>query len=330
MTFMRIHAASIAAAVSLSAGGQTSSWAAIVFEDNFDSGLSSLNWGTNTSSFDAFADYAYDYSFIGVPSAPNSNGTTIGMRFVVNQTAGVFQGISASPFNQTFTGDFTIRFDLWINFIGPFPAGGNGSTQMASFGWGTSGTTVQWAGEKHSVMFAGSSDGGTAQDYRAYLRELAPAVGAPILPSSGVYAAGTSDPPAPDSRNNTDPYYAVFGGVTAPAQQQALYGSQSGTTATGTLGMAWHDMLIEKSGDNVSWYVDNLRIATVPIAGATLGGENIFFGMFDINATSSSDPNDFLNAAIFDNIRVDLVPEPSSVALCGLAMAGLVARRRRR
>jgi PEP-CTERM motif len=145
-----------------------------------------------------------------------------------------------------------------------------------------------------------------------------------------VYAAGTSDPPAPDSRNNTDPYYAVFGGVTAPAQQQALYGSQSGTTATGTLGMAWHDMLIEKSGDNVSWYVDNLRIATVPIAGATLGGENIFFGMFDINATSSSDPNDFLNAAIFDNIRVDLVPEPSSVALCGLAMAGLVARRRRR
>lgn len=327
---MRIHAASIAAAVSFYAIGQASSWAAIVFEDNFDSGLSSVNWTTNTSSFDSFVDYAYDYSFIGVPSAPNSNGTTIGMRFLVNQSAAVFQGISASPLSQSFTGDFTIRFDLWINFIGPFPAGGSGTTQMASFGWGTSGTTVQWAGDKHSVMFAGSSDGGTIQDYRAYLRELAPAAGAPILPSSGVYAAGTTDTPAAaDSRNHTDPYYAVFGGVTAPAQQEALYGSQSGTTATGTLGMAWHDMLIEKTGDNVSWYVDNLRIATVPITGATLGGENIFFGMFDINNASSDDPNDFLNAAIFDNIRVDLVPEPSCAVLAGLGAAGLIARRRR-
>jgi hypothetical protein len=304
--------------------------AAIVFEDNFDSGTSYLSWATNTSSSDAFADYAYDYANIGIPSAPNSNGTTTGMRFLVNQSAGVFQGISASPFQQSFTGDFVIRFDLWINFVGGFPAGGNGSTQMASFGWGTSGTTTQWAGAKHSVMFAASGDGGTTQDYRAYLTSLAPAAGAPILPSSGVYAAGTTDAPAAaDSRNNTDPYYAGFGGVSAPAEQLALFPNQTGATAPGALGMAWHEVTVLKMGDEVKWFVDDLRIATVPVAGASLGGENIFFGMFDVNATSSNDPNDFLNTAIFDNIQVEAIPEPSSAALCAVAAFGLIGRRRR-
>jgi hypothetical protein len=39
--------------------------------------------------------------------------------------------------------------------------------------------------------------------------------------------------------------------------------------------------------------------------------------MFDVNANASIDPNDFLNAAIIDNVVVENVPEPSSVALLG-------------
>jgi len=201
-----------------------------------------------------------------------------------------------------------------------------GIPSLASFGWGTSGTTTQWAGAKHSVLFAASGDGGTAQDYRAYLTELAPAVGAPISPTSEVYAAGNTT--TPDSRNNTDPYYAGFGQVTAPAAQTTLFGTQTGATAPGTLGMAWHEVAIEKSGDNVSWFVDDLRIATVPITGANLGGENIFFGMFDINATSSTATNDFLNAAIYDNVRVETVPEPSAVGMLASGICLLLRRRR--
>jgi hypothetical protein len=309
-----------------SIGLLATSRADIVYSDNFDSGMSALNWEFRQSSFDSSVDFAFDYSTLGIPSAPNSvGGTTLGMRFLVNQSEGVFQGISATPLNQAFNGDFVLRFDLWMNFVGPFPAGGSGSTQMASFGWGANGTTTQWASSNHSLLFAGSGDGGTAQDYRVYRS----AGGAPMLPSTGVYAAGTSDS-LPDSRNNTEPYYSSLGGETAPAAQLALYPGQTGTTAAGTMGMAWRDVVVAKTGDTVTWTLDGLLIATVPIEGIGFGGENIVFGMFDINATSSTDANDFLNTAIYDNIRVDVVPEPSTAGLLGLGVLVGAMRRPRR
>ena len=48
--------------------------------------------------------------------------------------------------------------------------------------------------------------------------------------------------------------------------------------------MAWRDVVIEKIGTTVTWTVDGLLIATVPIDGITFGGEDIVFGMFDINS----------------------------------------------
>lgn len=301
-----------------------------LFSDNFDAGTSGSSWTAVLSHADASASFAFDYSTLGIPSAPNSTGgSTIGMRFLANQSAGVQQGISASPNGQSFTGNFRLEFDMWLNYNGPVgdppnAPGGSGSTQVGSFGWGTSGASAQWAGASSSIMFGATGDGGSTFDYRVYRNN------ALLAPASGVYEAGTGT--SPDARNNTATYYtSIFGGETAPAQQLTLFPAQTGATDPGALGFAWRDVVVEKAGTILTWKVDGHTIATVDSAGATLTGNNIFFGIFDINATSSTDVNDFLITAIYDNVIITVVPEPSTVVLGllgGLGALFLVRRRK--
>ncbi len=291
--------------------GLSASHGQILFSDNFDAGTSGSSWTAKLSAADAVANFAFDYGTIGIPSAPHSTGgSTIGLGFLVNQSAGVFQGISATPNGQSFTGDFKIQFDMWLNYNGPLGTGGSGSTQAGSFGWGVNGSAVEWAGAGSGVMFAATGDGGSTQDYRAYKKGVHDT-------ASATYAAG--------SQANSDPYYtALFPGVSAPAAQVSLYPGQTGTTPAGAVGFRWCDVTISKAGNIVTWSIDGSLIATADVTGLTLGGNNLFLGMFDINATSSADPNDFLITAIFDNLTVTQVPEPSMLALSLLGGLGVL------
>jgi hypothetical protein len=290
--------------------------AQIAYSDNFDAGISGGSWTAKLSAADAVANFAYNYGAIGIPSAPHSTGgTTIGMNFVVNQSAGVFQGISATPNGQSFAGDFTLRFDMWLNYVGPLGVGGSGSTQLGSFGWGVDGTTAQWAGGSSGVMLAASLDGGSAQDYRLYKNGANDA-------TLATYAAG--------SQNNSAAYYTgLFPAVSAPAAQLGLYPGQTGSTDPGEVAFKWYDVSVQRIGNTISWTIDGNLIASSSLTGVSLSGANIFFGIFDSNATSSTDANDFLNTAIFDNVVVT-VPEPSSLALASIGGLVLLALRRRK
>lgn len=290
--------------------------APIYYSENFEVDHSA-NWTVNKGpgTTDESHDMFFDYSSVGIPAAPSGTGTR-GMKLQANLSSGVFGGMSASPTGQGFEGDYTVSFDWWESFNGPAPAGGNGSTNLGTFGIGTSGTTAQWPGAtQRSIWFAATSDGASTADWRAY----SSAAGTGYLDASGVYAAG--------SRNNTNAYYAGFGGVSAPAEQIALFPQQTGTTAVGTAGWAWHQVEIETKGGIVTWTVDGLLIATVDSSTCTLGGNNIFFGHSDYNATSSTDPNKAaLLFTLIDNIVV--TPEPASLSL--LAIGSLMLLRRRR
>ncbi len=283
----------------------------------------------NTLGLGSDANFFFDYSSVGIPQAPNSGVSdgTYGLRLRANQfgfgTATFPAGVSVSPIGQSFTGDYILRFDMWLNFIGPAPGGGAGSTQITGAGIGTAGTSSQIAGGTvDSIFFGGSGEGGTATDYRAY----APAAPTSYIATSGVYAAGN----VTGVQNNSHAYYAQFGGETAPAGQVALYPGQTGATAAGTLGWAWRDVEIANVGGIITWKVDGLLMATVDASAAgTLGGANILFNQFDINATTTDLTGNDVLFGLFDNIVVTAVPEPTSLALVGLGALALFARRRK-
>ena len=316
--------------------------AAVIYTEDFETDASS-RWTFlsetpgDTGPADNFgneASFFFDYATIGIPAAPRSAGgipTTHGLKMEADVPGTArFTGMSASPIGQAFTGDYTVRADVWQNFNGPLPAGGNGSTQATWAGIGTAGTTAQFPGTGvGGVGFAATGDGGAAQDYRAYTN-----VGAPLSPTTGAYAAGTqpgTPTGTPDSRNNTDAYYVNngFGSETAPAAQLALFPQQTGATAPGTQGMAWHLWEITKIGNTVTWTIDGVTIATVDVTNEPFAGENIFFGQFDVNALSSTDPNvRSLLFGLVDNVEVIQVPEPGALSLIGLAGAAMLRRRR--
>ncbi|MBM3880356.1 MAG: PEP-CTERM sorting domain-containing protein [Verrucomicrobia bacterium] len=303
-----------------------------LFSDNFDTDTSA-SWSVNVLGVGlSDATFAFDYGAVGIPSAPNSSGTTLGLRLRANQFGGasaVFpSGVSVSPTGQNLTGDYRLQFDLWLNYNGPLNGGGSGSTQITGAGIGTAGASPQIAGQGaiDSIFFGASGDGGSSVDYRAY----SPAVTSGYNAASGVFAAGTGT--SPDARNNTHPYYAGFGGASAPAAQATLFPQQTGATATGAAGFAWRNVVIDKLGNTVQFSIDGLPIATVDAAAAgTLGGGAILLNQFDINATISSDPNSpDLLFGLVDNVQVSVIPEPSVLALAGLGALVLLAIRRRR
>jgi len=288
--------------------------AQLLYQDNFDAGTSGSSWTARLSGADAVASFAFDYSTLGIPSAPrSSDGSTIGLGFLVNQSGGVFQGVSATPDGQGFSGDFRVSFDMWLNYVGPVGPGGSGTTQLGSFGWGVNGENAEWAGGSSGVMFATTLDGGSSSDYRLYKNNASD-------PTASTYAAG--------GQNNSLAYYNVFGGESAPAGQITLFPEQTGVTDAGEVAFRWYGVTIDKIGNDLTWAIDGMLIASSSLDNVAASGNNIFFGMFDSNASSSSAANDFLNTAIFDNVVVT-VPEPSTYALLVLGGLALVAFRRR-
>ena len=287
-----------------------------VYSDNFDVD-NTANWIMNvTGAGLSFADFYFDYSTVRVPSAPHSTGgTTRGLKLAANLgAAGVFPaGISVSPMNFGITANFELRFDLWMNYI----KSGNGSTEVGGAGYGTAGTAAQVAGVADSVFIGASTDGGTAADYRVY----GPGVAISYQDADHILRTDPTSPLvyAAAGRNNTAAYYTTnFPAQPVPEAQTNLFPRQTGTVApAGTIAFKWHDVKLRKVGRSITYFIDDALIATVDsidaqtitnAAGGTpapLGGTNIHFNLYDINAGGSTD-SDATNLlfALFDNVRI--------------------------
>jgi hypothetical protein len=326
-----------AAALVTTAAVPQLSRAAVVFSDNFNTGASSANYVPVTSdATSSFPTYAYDYSAMGIPSAPNSGGggSTIGLRLDANFSApNAAEAITLHTVNS-FSGDYVVKFDAWLNVNGPFPDGGSGSTNYLGAGVGGNGTTNNFVANTGSGGWtAVNGENGSGIDYRLYKDAALQGV------ATNQYAAGT----ATNARNGLNGYYDSLGGIDVsnlPVQGANNGGpaQQNGTSFLGSFGMDWHEvqLIVDADGGtggaaSMQWYIDGLRIGTLDAGanGAFTASGRVTLSYSDPTTNASDLPTH--SFALIDNLTVnDAIPEPTSMGLILPAAFAFLSRRRRR
>jgi hypothetical protein len=272
----------------------------VAFSDDFDTNSSS-RWNLFQGSADNISDYtanwAFDYStatYVSggltnfIPAAPNStNGIRRGLKLTVNKndSDAATSGVSLYPKALSFSGNYSLRFDMWINYNGG-PGGGSGSTEYATFGLNHAGTRVNWGAGTNSpsdgLWFACTGEGGAAGDYSAYVGNSASSPTQLSFPSDGLSANGAA------SADAGDPFF------------QGLFPSPAYETA-GSPGKHWVQGEVSQINNVLTWRLNGVVVAQRTNSTSFTSGD-IMIGCMDTFPSIASPPQD--NFVIFDNVRV--------------------------
>ena len=302
--------------------------AAPLFEDSFDTD-SSANWtvtqgyyqGSNPDDFSI--DWAFDYSQLtvkvytsaadaepdqfNIPPAPNSKGSTKGIRVNVNRKDDLAERMAVNlyPKGKSFSGDYVLKFDLFLAHSA-FADTGVGTTEYALAGINHSGNFVNWfaltgtglrddfkasaVGKDNSdgIFFGLTGEGGAARDFVS-LQGGGP--GQPPVPKLADSSGGLTD------RNNngaidTDDADAYLQNV-FPAPRFELPGMP---------GKQWLEVEVAQRGNTVTWKINGHVIAH-RVNDTPFTSGNIMLGYMD-PFTSIADPREE-TYALFDNVRVE-------------------------
>jgi len=276
----------------------------LLFSDDFNTN-SAANWNIFSGAANGVPDYSVDfafdygvipYTFNGVtaliPPAPNSpDGSTRGVRLAVNRDAiATNAAVNLYPKNFSVSGNFALKFDLWINY--PGNAGGvgtgvAGSTQHGLFGINHLGTNVNWAPTtaptSDGLWFAVDGEGGTTTDYRAYRGNL-----------NGTQTDLTSSGGG------------LIGADNALAAFQSLFPSSRFETA-GAPGKNWVEVELRQTNNILLWIMDGTIIAQRTNTSAFTSG-NIMLGLMDVFPSIAAPARD--SFVLFDNVRVENLAPP--------------------
>ncbi len=290
-----------------------SSLAAPLLRDQMTSGA---GWGMNSITADVAATFGYDYSADGIPEAPHSLGAddaTTGVKLEANLMDGALTGFTLYPTGKSFSGNYSLRFDAWMNW--DTDAGFAGTTEFLGGGVGYDNVTADVASGAQTIT---TGDGGSSNDWRAFKSP----------PQFFIAAADM----AGGSRNGGDPYYANFLPAIAPPASQ----SQGGTGVAGSPGFQWITWEFAVNGSNVDVTIEKPNGDRLPIVSmdcsdtsdgsggcSTSGNISLFYADFFSSVSSRPD----LTFGVIDNVEV--VPEPATLSMMMLGFVGFLASRRR-
>ena len=290
-----------------------------LFSDDFTTDTSA-NWNIKAGSQTAVDDYTAQFGFYyatnrfvrngvtnTIPLAPNSTigVATNGIKITVNNNDEVADtsGVNLYPnLSQTFSNDYAMKFDLWVNYNGG-DGGGTGSTEFGIFGINMSGIQTNWAFSTlgDGIWFAVTCEGGAARDWRTYVGD-AVIPGAPLelqgIPGGFLDRDGVG---GPEQERFDEP-------STAPLK---LMFPKPTFETDGVPGKQWVQMEIRQRTNDigehlVTWLVNGYVIAEVKhdpylLSPADAMG-NVMIGAMDSFSSIASPRED--NFVIFDNIRV--------------------------
>lgn len=208
----------LAAVIALSANAVSAQ--TVLFSDDM---TTNVNWSI-VQTADAAATFGYDYSANGIPAAPRGTNS-VGLKLEVNNSLPVsVDHIIARHVDAAFTGQYTLRADIWLNWA--TDAAASGTTEFVGVGVGHNGTTQA----PNGASFLYDSDGDTAADYR--LQKNASI----LTTASGQYAGGANDNAA---AYYADAFPAIDIATAAPSQ------GQTGSQDAGCGGFQWMTVNVE-------------------------------------------------------------------------------------
>ena len=260
-----------------------------LFSENWDDSLGSGRWSAPIEvqenagvAFDGAVDYAFDYSTLGAPAAPNqTGGSTTGAFLETNTTDQTLgdegEAIGILPLGFTLPDtDYQIRADMYL-----FMNGGGGSTEYATIGThhqGSANTPMRFnLNNGDGIAWQVDTDGDSGTDLFRY--------------------------EGPGGETGLGGWESITNGF--------IPGVPTGSAGTIGVFNQWVEMTITSTSGTVEFAVNSFVIDTYDNTGETFTGGTLLLGQSDpFNSVNVDNGSGLSNGVVFDNVLVTAISAP--------------------